>query len=55
MTNEHTTKLTLASSTLAAIDPVAGSSTKMVADCPHLSVADASVTTGTLPLQHLLP
>ena len=45
----------LSSFTLAAIDSAAGSSTKMVADCPHLSIADADVTTGTLPLQYVAP
>lgn len=39
--------------TLSAIDPVANSTTKVVADCPHLSVPDADITTGTLPLQYV--
>ncbi len=45
----------LASFTLAALDPTGGSSTKVVADCTHLSVADDSLTTGTLPLQYVAP
>jgi hypothetical protein len=45
----------LRSFTLEAIDPRGSHATKMVADCPHLSVADGAITTGTLPLQYVDP
>lgn len=40
---------------LDAIDPRGTHATKMVADCTHLSVPDAAITTGTLPLQYVAP
>jgi hypothetical protein len=45
----------LKSFTLDAIDPRGTHATKMVADCAHLSVPDAAITTGTLPLQYVAP
>jgi GON domain-containing protein len=45
----------LTSFTLSALDPRANHTTKMVADCPHLSVADGSLATGSLPLQYVGP
>jgi len=41
--------------TLDAIDPRGTRATKMVADCTHLSVPDATITRGTLPLHYVAP
>jgi len=51
--NVATVASDLQSFSLAAIDPRGGHATKMVADCPHLSVADGAITAGTLPLQYV--
>ena len=45
----------LSSFMLSAIDPLADSTTKMVANCPHLSVPHDEFATGTLPLQYASP
>lgn len=51
--NVVTVAVDLKSFTLAAIDPRGNHATKMVADCPHLSVADGAIALGTLPLLYL--
>lgn len=53
--NTVTVSVDLESFTLEAIDPRGTHATKMVADCAHLSVPDATITTGTLPLRYDAP
>jgi hypothetical protein len=53
--NTVTVSSDLKSFTLEAIDPRGTHATKMVADCAHLSVPDAAITSGTLPLQYVAP